>query len=217
MPATFAILPPADLTGLDELLGVGGRIRAAPAAEILKFPLPTILLWCVRRGVYQLPTQELIDWLREEVGSSSAVEVCSGLGAIGRSLGIERTDNYMQTWAEIERYYQMIGQQPISPPLDVKMMSANDAVRTLRPDVVVGAWATQLYRPGDIDGNQWGVDEIEICRRVKKYIHIGNDGPHGSKRVNALPHKLYRFPWLVSRAVDQSKNHVRVWCKESIS
>ncbi len=203
-------LPGTDLSGMDELMYENGLLRVVPSEELLKFPVTTIQLWCVQRGVYQLPTRELIDWLKAEMGDN-AIEICSGFGVIGRALNIPRTDSYMQTKPEMAEYYESLGQKPINPPADVMKMSANTAVKILRPSVVIGAWVTQLWQEGDDFGSVEGVDEVEIYKDVKKYIHVGNDSPHKNKRIYNLPHKTYRFPWLVSRAKEQRLNFVKTW------
>jgi len=157
MPANMWIMPAVDITDLDRLMyDTNGMLRVVPAEELRKFSLTTIQSWCVKRGVYQLPTQELIDFLREQIGGMKAIEICSGFGVIGRALGITSTDSYMQTRPEMVAYYKALQQEPISPPADVLKMDANTAVRTLQPDVVIGAWVTQLFRDGDIDGSASG-------------------------------------------------------------
>lgn len=90
-------------------------------------------------------------------------------------------------------------------------MDANEAINHYKPQVVIGAWVTQKYQEGDADGSVFGVDELDILSKISKYIHIGNDGPHRSKRSLKYPHKVYRFPWLVSRGTDQSLNNITVY------
>lgn len=46
---------------------------------------------------------------------------------------------------------------------------------------------------------------------VREYIHVGNENVHGDKRILSLPHKTFRFPWIVTRAKDPSKNVIQVW------
>lgn len=90
-------------------------------------------------------------------------------------------------------------------------MDANTAVKTMQPQIVIGAWVTQKYVEGDQDGSVFGVDELDILSKIDKYVHVGNDGPHGSKRSLKYPHKVFRFPWLVSRGKDQSKNNITIY------
>ncbi len=58
-----------------------------------------------------------------------------------------------------------------------------------------------------------GPREEEIINACEMYIVIGNENTHGDKRILALPHETFKFPWLVSRAKDQTKNVIYVWNK----
>jgi len=212
MPLGVTIMERTDVSPLDKLLiGSNGLLRTVPAAEVKAFPWNMIMQWCVERGVYQIPTQELMDFLATEIGSLNTIEIASGNGVIGRHLNLIMTDSYIQTTPEMAAYYRACGQEPITPPPDVIKMDANSAVNHYKPHAVIGSWVTQKYADGDKDGSVFGVDELDILRKVVKYIHVGNDGPHGSKRSLKYPHKVYRFDWLVSRGQDQKKNNITVY------
>ena len=79
-----------------------------------------------------------------------------------------------------------------------------------KPKVVIANWVTQIYKPGDIQGNVYGVNEEWLIKKVDCFIHIGNKSPH-KKRILSKPHKEYQFPWLHSRAIDQKHNVIYVW------
>ena len=204
-------LPGADIKPLDDLMyRSDGLLNIVPSKRLFEFPHTTLQTWCVKRGVYQFPTEELINWLYKQIAGRKAIEICAGNGVIGRALGIPITDSYMQTIPEIKAYYESLKQTVIEPPPDVLKFTANDAVRHFKPDVVIGAWVTQLYQKGDTDGSVMGVDELEIIAHAK-YIHIGNDRSHGYKLSMRKSHEHHYFDWLVSRGQDQSKNHLGVW------
>lgn len=204
-------LPDADITPVDKLmLGPDGLLNVVPTWKLEELPLTTLQIWCVKRGVYQFPTEELLGWLSEQIAGRKAIEICAGNGAIGRALGIPRTDSYMLAKPRMAAYYRSLGQEPTTPPPDVQEYGANRAVKHFKPDVVIGAWVTQLWQPGDEEGSVAGVDETAIINQAE-YIHVGNDGPHGNKRIMGERHECIRAHWLVSRARDQSKNHMRVW------
>lgn len=210
----ISLLDKVDISPLDKLLiGSKGLLRPIPYNQLKTFPLGMIRQWCVERGVYQLPTQELIDFLIEQIGllEKQTIEIASGNGVIGRTLNIIMTDSYIQTMPEMAAYYKAFGQKPITPPSDVIKMDAVSAVNHYKPKIVIGSWVTQKYVEGDTDGSVFGIDELDILTKIDKYIHVGNDGPHGSKRSLKYPHKVYRFPWLVSRGQDQSKNNITVY------
>jgi len=208
----IAILEDKDISYLNPiLLGKDGLPKVVPYDNIKNIPNEDICLWCVRNGVYQIPTSELIEFLRNEIGNHFAIEICAGHGHIGRSLGIPMTDSYMQTIPEIMNYYNALRQKPIHPPNDVMRLEAVEAVETLKPEIVIGCFATHKYQYGDENGSQYGVNEEYILGKVKKYIHIGNRNTHRAKRILKIPNSSFSFPWIVSRAIDQSKNAIWIW------
>jgi hypothetical protein len=209
-----SVLPDVDITPLDELMfRSDGLLNIVPSKRLKEFPHSTLQMWCVKRAVYQYPTEELIDFLRQQIAGRRAIEVCAGNGAIGRALGIPMTDSYMQLIPAIRAYYKALKQAVIAPPPDVQKFTANEAVKHFKPEVVIGAWVTELYQEGKSDGSEFGVDEMEILKSVKTYIHVGNDKSHGYKQSMRESHQHNRFDWLVSRGQDQAKNHLALWNK----
>lgn len=200
---------------LDPIFMLNGYLRPVPANVLANIPNEHIVIWCNKRGVYCLPTIELIQWLREQIGEASALEICSGNGCIGRSLNITRTDSYIQTTPEMIMLYTSMGQIPIAPPSDVLRFEANEAVDQYKPEIVLGSFITQKFIQGDteakIGSSVYGVDELCLLQKVKTYIAIGNDSVHGTKRINALPHSTHRFPWLYTRCMNQSLNNIKIW------
>ena len=215
---TIAIMERCDVSYLDALLlDDQGRLRAVPAARLAAVPPPHLMLWANKRGAYSLPTLELLDWLRDFVRGRHAIEICAGEGAIGRGLGIQSTDSYMQTLPEIVAYYRHLGQTPITPPSDVARFEGLEAVCHYQPEVVIGSYVTQKAYPGDETGtlkphcSAFGVDEMRLIPKVKAYVLIGNAGVHEKKRALALPHRIFRFDWLYTRSVTPEKNQIVVW------
>jgi hypothetical protein len=212
------ILDNVDTDYLDSILIENGLLRPVPANLLESIPTNHIIIWCNKNGIYCLPTVELLEWLKEQIGESNAIEICSGNGCIGRSLNITRTDSYIQTTAEMIMLYQSIGQKPILPPPDVLRFEANEAVDHFKPDVVLGSFITQKFCDGDtearIGSSVYGVDELTLIKKVKTYIAIGNDAVHGTKRINSFPHSTYRFPWIYTRCMNQNLNNIKVWKNE---
>lgn len=203
------VLRNVDTTYIDRLLIVNGKITPIQHRFIQDVPRHDLRVWCHKRGVYQIPTLELIRWLQNEIAGRTAIEIGAGRSCLGRLLGITMVDNYMQTWPVIQLFYRATGQVPNKPDEDVLRMDANEAVNHFNPQVVVGAWITQKY-VGLGDGSAWGPDEHEIVLG-RTYIHIGNEATHGSKRIRLRPHRELQFPWLVSRAEDQRLNRIWIW------
>lgn len=199
-----------DVRYLDDFMLENNLPKPVPYAKVKDVPIEHLQQWCVERGVYQVVTEELISWLAELIQGKKALEICAGLGTIGRHLGIQMTDSYMQTRPEIIAVYKALGQFPISPPPDVLKMDANEAVEKFAPDIVIGSWVTQKYVPGQGAGSVFGVEEFRIVERCD-YIHIGNDRTHNYKTIFKRKHDRFYFPWLVSRGAIQIDNHVRIW------
>lgn len=210
-------MPNRNVDYLDRvMLDTHGLLRVHPANTLRQITYPDLQMWCNKRGVYVVPTVELIDWLRAKIGGRSAIEIGAGHGAIGRALDIPRTDSYIQTTPEMQLYYKMHGQAPIHPPPDVLKYEASEAVARYKPQVVLGGFITQLYQPGDenepkIGSSTFGVDELGIYEQVETYIVVGNMGPHKDKRLFAKPHEKLHFDWIVTRSLQAANDRIFVW------
>lgn len=200
---------------LDSLLLEDGLLKPVFSADLEKIPHNHLMIWGKYNGVYTFVTFELIEWLKNEIGKEKTIEICSGTGIIGRALQIVRTDSYMQAMPEMQNFYNLLGEHPILPPDDVLEFEANEAVDNFKPDTVIAAFATQKFIEGDtenkIGSSVYGVDELAMLPKIKKYITIGNSNVHGDKRILALPHKKYSFPWLFTRCLNQEKNEITIW------
>lgn len=95
-----------DLTELNKLLMRDGKLNVLPYDEIKKIPRNDLLYFMAEHGVHTLPTVELIEWLRSEIGIHSAIEIGAGNGAIGRKLSIPITDSRIQEDELIKVYYR---------------------------------------------------------------------------------------------------------------
>ena len=207
----FEVLDDVDTTYLDQMLLDRGLVRPVRWKKLRRIPYAHIKTWCVRQGIYQLPTLELIDWLREAIGGRTVIEICAGRSCLGRPLGIPMSDSYLHLHPDMQRMYQMLKQTPTQPPDDVERLTANEAVTKYKPQVVIGAWVTQYGTDGLDQTNPCGTKEEEILDTGCIYIHIGNVGAHGKKRILERPHLEFSYPWLVGRGIDRSQNRIWVW------
>jgi hypothetical protein len=188
-----------------------GLPRSVKWKKLRGVPHNDIKVWCVRNGVYQIPTQELIEWLRSAIGNRSAIEICAGRSCLGRPLGIRMIDSFMHGDPAMNLVYRMLKQTPTVPPDDVERMNSNEAVLKYKPQVVIGAWVTQLGDGADGQSNPCGTDEEAILNTGAIYIHIGNLLSHDKKRILKRPHLEFSFPWLTGRGLDLSLNRILVW------
>lgn len=213
---TVAVLP-ADTRWqhLDTLLlDGGGLLKVHPAAVFDALDPVELRAWQHHRAVYQLPTQELVDWMRDEVGIRSALEVGAGRGWLGRALNIPMTDSWLQKVnPTVAAIYALTGQPVIPYSRDVERLDAAAAVAKYRPQVVFGCWVTQIAYahepPGD--GNAWGLDEDALLDQVETYIVVGSRKVHGTKRLLKRRHEVITLPGLRSRAQNVQDNVIYVW------
>jgi len=198
------------------LLDNKNHLLVKPASFYQNIPQNHLVLWCHVHGVYCLPTEELIDWLRGHLEIDRTIEIGAGIGTIGRSLNIPITDScYMRNNQEVIFYYKIM-QQPITEyPSDIIEMDAIAAIQHYKPNVVIGSWITHKYNEEEPlrEGNMFGIDENFILKNVKKYIMIGNQKVHSKKPILDLPHKTFKFPWLFSRSVNSEFNEIYMWEK----
>lgn len=211
-----------DISGLERLLlapdyATSKNIIPAPANRILEFNQNQISQFCHTYAIYQVPTIELIDFLRKEIEGFSCIEIGSGNGSIGRSLNIPMTDNCMQNWASVKANYQVLKTPTINYPKDIIEMDALAAVNYYKPQVLIGSWITQKFEPhmnnySEVSANVFGVDEFELLRKVRKYIHIGNEHTHESKEIfKKYKAKRIYSDCLISRSQRKDDNVIYIF------
>jgi hypothetical protein len=186
-----------------------------PVAEIDKWPINARQVWCHQHARYGLPTEELIAWLREQIGTRSALEIGSGAGDLAHHLGIRGTDNKLQQEPVIAAYYRALGQPTIKYPDWVERLEANTAIQRHRPDVVIGSWITHWIDPRKPapagGGNAYGVKEDQILTSGAIYIMIGNLHIHEHKPILKKPHETIELPFLRSRSARADLDRVFIW------
>lgn len=201
----------AVLMELDLACMGGGLLRPMPAAFYAQYSQHDLSLWCVTRGIYCLPTTELIEFLGKEIAGKRAIEIGAGNGVIGRALGIPATDSRMQERPEIAEFYASIGQQVVTYGQDVDKLDAAEAIEHYQPEIVIAAWVTHQYDENDHHrgGNAFGIDEEAIAKRAT-YIHVGHERVHAQKPVLKIPHETHRIP-LWSRSFEADENVIWIW------
>lgn len=197
------------------LLDAEGRLKVVPFDEIKEVPQEHISAFCVKNGIYSIPTQELINFLEDEIGSKKekTIEIGAGNGAICKALEIKGTDSLMQLIPAIRETYEAMGQSIVPYGEHIEKLDAKEAVRKYRPEVVIGAWCTHKYNPKEHwrGGNQYGINEKLILEKTNKYIHIGNEKVHSKKPILKYPHRVIKEPWLVSRSLSDELNVIYIW------
>lgn len=203
------------------LLDEQGRLKVVPAAVYDEIWHPDLRIWCHEHAFYGLPTTELIDFLRVEIGNRTALEIGAGNGSFGRALGVRMTDSYIQVPGRsvmVDAMYETLGQPRVQYGADVEELEARDAIRKYRPKVVFGSWVTQKVSanlpapPGG--GSIHGIDEEWLLGRVETYIVVGNLAIHGRKQIMRHNPRVVTEPWIKSRASMPEGNCVLIWDKK---
>jgi hypothetical protein len=183
-------------------LFVGKELIIKPHSYFKDYSRSAIRYFLHLNGIYCLPTQELIDFLKHEIGENSAIEIGAGVGAIGKALNIPTTDSRLQERDDIKFTYAMMMQPVIKYPDHVEKLEAVEAVNKYKPQVVLGAYITNKWIEEKKIGNFWGVDEPLLLKKIKQYIHIGDLSTHSYKplmQVRHVTYSKYHVPWLIIR------------------
>lgn len=190
-----------------------GLPRIMPAAYYAATTAPERGALGVRHGLYCLPTVELVNWLTEFINGRKAVEIGAGNGRLAAAVGIPATDAYLQDRPEIRDHYDSHDQPIVRYGLKVERLEARAAIRTHRPQVVIGAWVTHRYnkRNHGAGGSMYGADTDMILRQTGHYVLIGNEKVHARHPLRQRPHEIHHPPWLYSRAVNGSPEFIAVW------
>ena len=204
------------ISELESILLTDGKINNLPFEVLNRFSQDQLSLFCHKHAIYQLPTQELIKFLKDQIAGEPAIEIGSGNGCIGRFLDIPRTDNKMQELPEIKTYYSLMRQPVITYGNDVELIDGIEAIKKYKPKVVIACWVTQKWKEGMTEGNALGVDETLIFdESVEKYIFVGNEKTHGSKEILGMfPVKKFKHKTILSRSMERDKNIIYIFTKK---
>ena len=207
-----------DISKLESIIIKDGLITPISFSVLNEFSQEQISLFCHKYAIYQLPILELIDFLKDKIGNSNAIEIGSGNGSIGRALGIKMTDNKMQEWDAIKAEYAAIKQPVITYGKDIELLDGISAIKKYNPEIVIATWVTHKWHEGMKSGNFWGVEEKELFENgVKKYIHIGNELTHKEKPILKKYKVEKHYPnWLISRSIQRAQNVIYEFTNELI-
>lgn len=172
---------------IDDILLKDGELQVLSAADLLQIEYLDLKLWCHKKGIYGLPSKELIEVIKSHLVENKSIEVGGGCGVFGHALGIPSTDSMIQSTSEMMALYELLGQPVVTYGSNVIGLEASDAIDKYEPDVVFGSWVTQYVNDNDPvpegGGSVYGLKEAEFMPKIKKYIVYGNDVVHGQKEI----------------------------------
>ena len=184
--ASCRVFAPSQVLGwetLDALILDEGRwLRVLRAADLPEGS--ELAWWCVRRGIYGLPTVEFCERVRELAAGRSVLEVAAGDGAFGRGLSragvllLASTDSKCQRRKQVRRIYEEQGQELVRYHPDVVAVEGSSAVQAYRPQVVVASWGTPRFDAVLGDGFAEGLDWRWILNRVEFALLLGSLRTH---------------------------------------
>ena len=183
-------------------------MRLYPAEYYKQFTREEILNFAWKHGIYQFPTQELIDFLKSEIDPPKTIEIAAGGGHVGKHLpGVILTDNKLQEEAWVRDFYRAAGQHPIKYPSWMVKLDAEQAIEIYRPETVLGCWTVEA----GTSASGKGINEISVASKVKKYIIVGNNYLHHKKPVLHVARAIHKLQmikptWLVSKASMPEEN-----------
>lgn len=210
------VLYPDEIRDISPLvLDETGRMRVLPAEFWASTTTQERALFGHLHGIYGFPTTELVEFLRNQIGDRSALEIGAGNGVLAEALGIRATDSFQQIQPKYRPVYEAMGQPIVPYGPNVEMLDAKLAVQRYKPDVVIGSWITHKYdrRRRRAGGNEAGVDEAAVIAKVQTYIHIGNEKVHEGKAIWDQPHRRIRAPFVYSRSCNGSDDFIAIWGK----
>lgn len=198
-----------------EVLDENGRLKVLPASYWSTTTTAERALFGVTHAYYGFPTVELVEYLTKLINGRRAIEIGAGAGILAEALGIPGTDSHQQDLPKYKAIYALSQQPTVKYGPNVEKIDARTAVRKYKPEVVIGSWVTHKYDPKhpDMQGNEMGIDQKPIIRRVQTYVLIGNEHVHRNNPIHDLPHATLYPDWVYSRAMNGSRDMIEIWDK----
>lgn len=206
-----------DISG--EALDADGRPRVLPVSFWAATTAAERGLLGHRYGIYTFPTVELVAYLKTVIGDRSVIEIGAGHGVLAEALGIPATDSRQQEKEPWRSRILADGQPPVRYGDNVIEVDAVRAVRRYKPDVVIACWVTHKYLRSRhaAGGNAAGVVEEEVIAGCEQYVFMGNEDVHAGKSIWTLPHSIIYPDFVVSRAINGSREFIATWCRSPVA
>lgn len=106
------------------LLDSDGIIKLFPAEFYHSLDNDSLRVWCICRAIYQLPTIELVEWLKNNFNLNKAIEIGAGNNYLYHHLGIKGIDNYSEQIPAVKLVHEILHQPSTNPPPEVEKIDA---------------------------------------------------------------------------------------------
>ena len=190
-----------------------GIIKLFPAEFYHSIDYADLRVWCICRAIYQIPTIELIEWLKGNFNLDKAIEIGAGNNYLYHHLGIKGIDNYSEQIPAVKLVHEILNQPSTNPPPTVENLDAIAAIKKYQPETVITSWMTiKGEDTEEVDGgHRYAPDEDKILETGVSYVFIGNENIHRDRLIMDKPHETYYFDWLVSRGYYPKQNYICIW------
>ncbi|HEY9768476.1 MAG TPA: hypothetical protein V6C71_08175 [Coleofasciculaceae cyanobacterium] len=133
-------------------------------------------VWSICRAIYQLPTIELVEWLKTNFNLDKTIEIGAGNNYLYHHFGIKGIDNYCEQILAVKQVHEILNQPSTNPPSEVENLEEIAAIKKYQPETVIAAWITlKTEDPEGVDaGHGYAPDEEKILDTGVTYIHIAN-------------------------------------------
>ena len=116
----FMIFPPEIEEFLSKydrlLLDERGIIKLQSADFYQTLDYTDLRVWSICRAIYQLPTIELVEWLKANFNLDKAIEIGAGNNYLYHHLGIKGVDNYSEQIPAVKQVHEILNQPSTDPP-----------------------------------------------------------------------------------------------------
>lgn len=201
-----------DMNNLKNILFKNDTMQIIQSETFKQYAKSNILYaFCCQNGIYNIPTIELIDYLKE-ILPKNTLEIAAGNGVLAKNLGIKATDNLIQLDPVIALMYTTYGHGIPEYGKNVEKIEAIEACKKYNPDTVLASWTSDSKEYSLLLGQ--GIDEEYIIQH-HNYVCIGNTETHKNKYILKYPHKTITNIPLVSKK-GLNNNVIWIWNKQKI-
>ena len=124
------------------LLDPKGIVELQPANFYKTIDNIDLRVWCICQAIYQLPTIELVEWLRDNFNLDRAIEIGAGNNYLYHHLGIKGIDNYSEQIPAVKLVHEILKQPSTDPPSTVEKLDAIAAIEKYQLETAITSWAT---------------------------------------------------------------------------